>query len=121
MAMTDSQYSRSGSFRRIILVLVALLVIGTTAFGGLATVNASVAGAQVTPLDDEPDNDSPGLGRITGTPDPGPAPEDAGDRGGAAQLALAVVLFSGLLFIGWRIRTEVRRNRASNGQNPRSV
>lgn len=58
--------------------------------------------AQVTPLDDEV-NDAPGLGSITGTPDPGPAPEDAGDRGGIAQLGFAVVLLGGVAFIVSRV------------------
>lgn len=76
-------------------------------------LHLDTAGAQVTPLDDEPE-EAPNLGRITGTPDPGPGPEDAGDRGGAAQLTLALVLFLGLVFIGFRIRAEVTRNRGSS-------
>lgn len=90
-------------------VLVAIVAIS-----GLAVVHeVAPATAQVTPLEDEPD-EAPTLGRITGSPDPGPAPEDAGDRGGVIQLGLAVVLFGGLIFIAFRIRSEVKRNRAGN-------
>ena len=80
-------------------------------------VNPVPSAAQVTPLEDEPDV-APNLGRITGSPDPGPAPEDAGDRGGLIQLVLAIILFSGLLFIATRIRVEVQRNRL--GAKPES-
>ena len=73
---------------------------------------SDAASAQVTPLDDEPPDEAPGLGRITGSPDPGPAPEDPGDRGGAAQLALAVILIAAVGFIGRQIMRDVRRGRA---------
>ena len=57
--------------------------------------------------DDPPEAPAPGLGNIVGSPDPGPKPTDAGDRGGAAQLVLAGVMFGGIGFIGWRIYTAV--------------
>jgi hypothetical protein len=69
-------------------------------------------GAQVTPIDDDSE-DAPGLGSIIGTPDAGPKPEDPGDRGGYAQLGLAVVLAGGIAFIGSRIVRESRRNRGN--------
>ena len=97
---------------RAALVFVVLTAI--VAISGATIVHEIVpAAAQVTPLEDEPD-EAPTLGRITGSPDPGPAPEDAGDRGGLIQLSLAVLLFSGLIFIAFRIRSEVTRNRASH-------
>jgi len=96
--------NRSG----LLILAFVLLWTGMVALG--AGFDTEPAGAQVTPLEDEPD-ESPTLGRITGSPDPGPAPEDAGDRGGAIQLGLAVVLFSGLVFIALRIRAEIKRNR----------
>ncbi len=89
--------------------MTALFVVS----GPIVVTNPSPAAAQVTPLEDEPD-EAPNLGRITGSPDPGPAPEDAGDRGGLIQLGLAVILFSGLVFIAFRIRSEVTRNRADH-------
>lgn len=67
--------------------------------------------AQVTPLDEEPD-ESPTLGRITGSPEAGPKPEDPGDRGGWAQLTLAVVMAGGVGFIGFQIARQVRHNEA---------
>jgi len=66
------------------------------------------AAAQVQDLNPEPVEDPPGLGNIVGSPDPGPKPTDAGDRGGAAQLTLAVVLFGGVGFIGFRISRAIR-------------
>ncbi len=68
----------------------------------LSIFDVSPAAAQVTDLEDEVD-EAPGLGVITGTPDPGPAPEDPGDRGGFAQLGVAIVLLSGIAFIGSRV------------------
>ena len=45
----------------------------------------------------------PGLGKIIGSPDAGPGPDDAGDRGGWAQLALAGILLVAVGFIAFRI------------------
>ena len=57
--------------------------------------------------DDPPEAAVPGIGNIVGSPDPGPKPTDAGDRGGSAQLVLAGVMFGGVAFIGWRIYSTV--------------
>lgn len=92
---------------RCALVIVVAVLLPPS----LHVFDASPVAAQVTPLDEEPD-ETPSLGRITGTPDPGPSPENAGDRGGAAQLAVALILFLALVFIGWRIRRESQRGRA---------
>ncbi len=78
------------------------------------TVWVAPASAQVTPIDDEPGIDAPGLGNIVGSPEAGPEPEDAGDRGGWAQLALAGILAGAVLFIGSRILAESRRGRQGN-------
>ena len=95
-----------------------IIFLAIFAIPGIAVVvNPVPSAAQVTPLEDEPDV-APNLGRITGSPDPGPAPEDAGDRGGLIQLVLAIILFIGLLFIATRIRAEVQRNRL--GAKPES-
>jgi len=69
------------------------------------------AAAQITPIDDEPGTEAPGLGNIIGSPEAGPDPEDPGDRGGWAQLALAGILAGAVLFIGSRILAESRRGR----------
>ena len=63
------------------------------------TLGSTVADAQVTPLNDEIEQEAPGLGNIIGSPDAGPDPTDPGDRGGWAQLVLAVILFGGIAFI----------------------
>ena len=86
--------------------LFALLVLSALA-APATTVWAEPAAAQVTPLDEDGE-EAPGLGDITGTPDAGPEPEDAGDRGGAAQLVLAVMIFSGIAFIVSRIALATR-------------
>lgn len=119
--MTSVEISRPHRRRPALLRLILVGLLGIAQFGGLAVVSPNTAEGQVTPIEDEQPDDAPGLGRITGTPDPGPAPEDAGDRGGTAQLALAAVLFGGLLFIGWRIGREVTRNRSPNNHDERSV
>lgn len=63
------------------------------------------------PVDADPtsEDEIPGLGSIIGSPEAGPKPDDAGDRGGYAQLALAAVLFGGVGFILRKIfRTTAR-------------
>lgn len=63
---------------------------------------------QSVDAEDAPDEELPGLGKIIGSPDAGPDPQDAGDRGGWAQLALAGVLLVGVGFITFRIARGVR-------------
>jgi hypothetical protein len=50
-------------------------------------------------------------------PDPnsGQAPEEAGDRGGALQLLLLVLIVVGLGVIAWRIAVSARRHETSSG------
>lgn len=76
---------------------------------------SGTAGAQLTPIDEEPGIEAPGLGDIVGSPEAGPEPEDAGDRGGWAQLSLAGLLVAAVLFIGSRIRKEARAGRTAAG------
>lgn len=93
----------------VLMVLISVLATSISAVPGraLPTLTQTAADAQVTPLDEEPD-DAPGLGSIVGSPDAGPDPEDAGDRGGYAQLGLAVILLFGVAFIATRIVREAR-------------
>jgi hypothetical protein len=90
-------------------LLVGLLVVFATATAAQAMVLSPPVDAQITPIDDQPATDAPGLGSIIGSPDAGPDPEDAGDRGGWAQLVLAGVMAGGVVFIGSRILREVRQ------------
>ena len=83
---------------------VVLLVAVTAGTGSL--VSGDRAGAQI--VEDDSTEEAPGLGNIIGSPEAGPDPEDAGDRGGWAQLVLAVVLFGGIGFIAWRIASGLR-------------
>lgn len=93
------------------LLIVSGLAVALTSF---LVVVAPVAptSAQITPIDEEPD-DAPGLGSIIGSPEAGPKPTDPGDRGGYAQLGLAIVLVGGVGFIAWRIVSEARRSKAT--------
>lgn len=91
------------------LLIVMLALTSALAVVAVAVLPATPVDAQITPLDDEPD-DAPGLGSIIGSPDAGPKPEDAGDRGGYAQLGLALLIPVALLFIGWRVVREARSN-----------
>jgi hypothetical protein len=90
-------------------LLVGLLVVFATATAAQAMVLSPPVDAQLTPIDDQPETDAPGLGSIIGSPAAGPDPEDAGDRGGWAQLVLAGVMAGGVVFIGSRILREVRQ------------
>lgn len=94
--------------RRARIVLAIFVLLTALAIASDVVVPAT-ATAQLTPIDDEPGNEAPGLGDIIGSPDAGPDPEDAGDRGGWAQLLLAMVICGGVLFIGSRILRESRR------------
>jgi hypothetical protein len=106
--MNDSRLIHLG-----MIVLTAGLILGAVAH--LTTVDwIGPAGAQLTPIDDEPDVETPGLGEIIGSPEAGPDPEDAGDRGGWAQLTLAGVMLGGVLFIARRVVKESRSGRAHN-------
>ena len=106
---------------KAVVACIAPVVLGVAIFAGQSISLIDPAHAQVTPIDEEEPDDTPGLGRITGTPDAGPSPEDAGDRGGTAQLALALVIFGGLAFIAWRIRAEVSRNRGANNHGQKRL
>ncbi len=67
----------------VVIMLVASLMV------------SGAAGGQIVPIDDEPGAEAPGLGDIVPRPEPGPAPEDAGDRGGWAQLLLGAAIMAG--------------------------
>jgi hypothetical protein len=96
----------------MIVVLSGLILGAISAITPIDWVES--AGAQLTPIDDEPDVETPGLGQIIGSPEAGPDPEDAGDRGGWAQLSLAGVMLGGVLFIARRIVKESRSGRVGN-------
>ena len=88
----------------LVMTLSAVLLTGVA--GPHGPFPAATAGAQI--VEDEQTDEAPGLGNIIGTPEAGPAPEDAGDRGGWAQLFLAVVVFGGIGFIASRIARGLR-------------
>ena len=83
-----------------------------TAGAGMDETAAS-APAQDDPVDEDPADDPgydlpDGARTIVGSPDPGPKPEDAGDRGGWAQLLLLGVMAGGVGVVAWRISRAVR-------------
>ncbi len=102
--------------KSVLQLLVASMLLSMLTTPLLVSASVDFAAAQVTPLDDDPE-DAPGLGSIIGSPDAGPDPDDAGDRGGYAQLGLAVVLLVAVSFIGWRIFRESKRNRERSASN----
>lgn len=87
-----------------VFVLTLAMVAPIVVAGFDAAAAASVASpGQIEPLDEVETEDPPGLGSIIGSPEAGPKPEDPGDRGGWAQLFLAVVVFGGVGFILTRV------------------
>ncbi len=50
-----------------------------------------------------------GADRIIGSPDPGPEPQHAGDRGGSLQFATLGAVAVAVGFIMWRIARSARR------------
>ncbi len=109
--------NRTDSVEDMLRRWVALVIIGLIlAVPGTATAQDDGGGSgsdgdaptQSVDPEDAPDEELPGLGKIIGSPDAGPDPEDAGDRGGWAQLALAGVLLVGVGFIAFRIVRGVR-------------
>lgn len=65
-------------------------------------------GADLRPVYEVP----AGADRIIGSPDPGPEPQHAGDRGGSLQFATLAAVAVAVGFIMWRIARSARR--ASN-------
>ena len=105
-ALVDFRFSQALVVASRYLVVFGILFGAFTVGSTVARVEHAGAqptiSAQVTPLEEESE-EAPGLGVIVGTPEPGPEPEDAGDRGGFAQLTLAVMLFLAVSFIASRV------------------
>jgi hypothetical protein len=88
---------------------------------------AAVGAAEVPAQDDAPgdeidtaDDLPEGSRTIIGSPDPGPKPENPGDRGGWAQLMTLGVLVAGVGFIMWRVTRALRAAPAAvNPPGPR--
>ncbi len=88
---------RAGAVQRVTVALLVLAWVGALADAGTAlaqTVDPDL-------LDD--------AGRIIGSPDAGPDPQNSGDRGGWAQLLTLAVMMAGVVFIAWRIRAALVR------------
>ena len=96
-----------GSARHAVALTTLVTVVIVGMGGGIGPgLTTGAVSAQI--VDDDPPDETPGLGNIVGSPDAGPDPTDAGDRGGWAQLVLAVVVFGGIVFIVTRIAAGVR-------------
>lgn len=104
----------------------AWIVIGLVAVGATISATVSQSAAQhqrhndpdsadthemITTVNDVP----PDAGRIIGSPQPGPSPQNHGDRGGLLQLATLGALVMSLGFIMWRI---TRAAKAVNSTKP---
>jgi uncharacterized protein HemX len=93
--------------RSAAIVLSGVLLALAVTIGGSAAVLAQEQPATTTT---PPAN--PG---IVIKPNTGSAPTDAGDRGGALQSALFVIVVAGIGVIGYLIVRESRKARASRG------
>jgi hypothetical protein len=104
--------SRSHQFltRPIVALLVIVIALGTTMIASKIEANGLQEDPAPAEVEAEPE-DIPGLGSIIGSPDPGPKPEDAGDRGGWAQLALGGIVIGGVAFIVRKIFREAEAGR----------
>jgi hypothetical protein len=85
--------------RRVLAATALALVLLLGAAAAPAGAQDSGTSTVVDENDDVPTTLPEELGNIVGSPDPGPEPEDAGDRGGWAQLGLlgALVLVVALV------------------------
>ncbi|WP_436792519.1 hypothetical protein [Actinospongicola halichondriae] len=95
--------------RRLVL-FVGSLLLGLTCAWAPAAGAAPAGDAPVTTLGSQPEG-----GGIIPRPDSGVEPEDAGDRGGALQTVLFVVVLGGVAVIGGLVVRESRRARAERG------
>lgn len=94
------------AFRRghvVLVAVVALALLLSSAVSPVATAQERDSSTTVTQV---PTRD------IIPRPNQGVAPHDAGDRGGAAQLALVVAILGGLATIAFLATRESRRARA---------
>lgn len=104
------------TLRRIAVALVALLLL----MGWSITTGYAIAGAQEgeapteTAVTTTTLPSAAGVGSILGPrPGEGQEPEDAGDRGGAAQVATFWIVFGALGVIGLLIVRDVKKGKAS--------
>ena len=98
---------------RLALLVGALLLgspLGAPAAAATPRGDAPVTTAPVTTLDEQPEG-----GGIIPRPDSGVEPDDAGDRGGALQTVLFVVVVGGIVLIIGLVVRESRRVRAERG------
>ena len=63
------------------------------------------SGGDLRPVYEVPE----GADRIIGSPDPGPKPQQSGDRGGSLQFATLGAVAVAVAFIMWRIARSARR------------
>jgi len=95
--------------RRVVLVLVLVVVLAMAAQPHLAT--ASAQPETTTSTSTLPSSE----GGIIPKPNTGVAPQDSGDRGGAAQTALFFVMLGGVGLIGFlAYRSSVKARRSAS-------
>lgn len=81
----------------------------------LAVVTVPPAAAQSDPAPSSTTSTMPESQGIIPEPNVGVSPQDAGDRGGALQTTVFVLMLAGVGAIGWRVVRESRRVRAGRG------
>jgi hypothetical protein len=99
--------------RALRIVAVALLLAGVP---GVLPATAAAAGPAQTTTSEQTTTTAPaGQPDIIPEPNSGEAPDDAGDRGGALQTVIFVVMLLGVVVIGVLVFRESRKARERRG------
>jgi hypothetical protein len=115
------------SLTRILLLLVLAIGVPTAAIAsalpaGAASGDAGDGSSTVTTIDNGFLDTERDLGECVNSsvqlPGCGHKTEDAGDRGGALQIATFAIMTLGLVGIGWRVTSAVRNRDRSVGSQP---
>ncbi len=96
---------------RVVLLVIATAALllgapsGVWAHEGDEEPLPADTGGDLRPVYEVPE----GADRIIGSPDPGPKPQQSGDRGGSLQFATLGAVAVAVAFIMWRITRAARR------------
>ena len=100
---------RVGSRTVLLVIAAAALLLGAQAgvwaHEGDHEPLPADTGGDLRPVYEVPE----GADRIIGSPDPGPKPQQSGDRGGSLQFATLGAVAVAVAFIMWRIARSARR------------
>ena len=91
-------------------MVAALLAVPTAAAQDSGTDTTDEPVRTTTTAVFDPDA-NPGYNSIIGSPEAGPEPEDAGDRGGSLQFTVFFVMLAGVLVVLVRVMRAATRHR----------